>query len=555
MRIKKFSKAITLGAVASVAFTASAIEPVFIDKGIFNPDTGDYYDSTSEFVGFAPSFGRFPDGIVKIAYNHAGAPANVTIAETEEVLRKSFAIIEGIADIKFQYSGVSADPVADELNNIVVVNWFNEDSTTLATAGPSVSQDPELIAKLGYGPFLSGGFSYNAFHGKPIVSTSVHELLHLLGLAHSDDPVSIMRPELSRWDQPTQDDIDALQAMYGPPDILTVPRNPIPLTDTPATDSFAVNTASTQLLLTNNPENGAFEEAPVDRLTASAPSTSNITLALSHSGTTADTALAVYLTDPNGHTSVSTTETLNLDSTTSFLYIESTPILAAVAGDWTITVGNGGRQIGVFTLPVDSIPSTDNKNPVAALTKTNIGNNQFTLAVTASDPEGDAISYRWNIPGQGEITDAAASLNVTATSAAPVQAFVGVQDAGVKRTKEGPETTGFGALFSRYLVIPAQENTVTYFPQEKLLHIPTLDAGGSLITANFKLTALPGVVFKLVEFDAVTNFNGAPSATVDLATGILNLPTIIISDNGTTQTIPNVSLRLDGSSQPIKFGL
>ncbi|MFK7864014.1 MAG: matrixin family metalloprotease [Pseudohongiellaceae bacterium] len=555
MQNKEHLKIIALTAMTSVSLTATAIEPVFIDHGIYNPDKGEYYDKSSEFVGFSPSFGRFPDGIVKIAYNHAGAPANTTVEETDAVLRKSFAIIEGIADIKFQYSGVSADPVADAANNIVVVDWFTEDSTTLAVAGPAVSQDPALLEQLGYAPFVTGGFSYNGFHGDPIVSTSVHELMHLLGLAHSDDPVSIMRPELSRWDQPTKDDIDALQAMYGPPDVLSLPNNPINLENTAASDSFAVDIANTNLLLTNNPEGGGFEEAPIERLTAEAPSTSFLTLGLKHSGTTADSALAIYLTDPNGHTSVSNTEMLDLNSTTSFLFIETTPNLATIAGNWTITVGNAGRQIGVFTLAVDSIPNSDNKNPVAALSKTDIGNNQFTLAVTASDAEGDAISYRWNIPGQGELVDAASSLNVTAQSSGPIQAFVGVQDAGIKRTKEGPETTGFGALFSRYIVMPAAENTATYFPTQKLLHLPTLDAGGLVVSANFKLTSLPGVVFKLVEFDVISGFSGTASATADLGTGILNMPSIIVSDNGVTQTIPNVTLKLDPSSQPIKFGL
>lgn len=560
MRSKEVLRTAALAAIATASFTAAAIEPVFIDHGIYNPEKGEYYDQASEFVGFAPSFGRFPDGIVKMSYAHEGAPDNVTAAQTEEVLRKSFAIIEGIADIKFEYSGITSNRTADEENNIVVVHWFNEDSTTLATAGPAVLPDPALILQLGYAPFFTGGFNYNAFHGAPLVSTTVHELMHLLGLAHSDDPVSIMRPELSRWDQPTQDDIDALQAMYGPPDIFTMPSNPISLTDAPATDSFTVNAADTQLLLSNNPEGGDFEEAPVDRITAAAPSTSFITLGLAHSGTASDTSLTIYLTDPNGHTSVSNTEKIG-STEKSFLFIERTTSLATIAGDWTITVGNAGRQIGVYTLPVDSIPNTDNKNPVAALTLRNNGGNEFTLSVTASDPEGDAISYRWNVPGEGELvvedatSDAAASLNVRAVSSGPIQAFAGVQDAGIKRTKEGPETTGFGALFSRYIVMPAAENTATYFPKEKILHLPTLDAGGVVVSANFKLTALPGVVFKLIEFDVIPGFSGTASATADLGTGILNMPSIIVSDNGATQTIPNVTLRLDPSSQPIKFGL
>lgn len=554
MSITFFPKAFAALTLATSVTAVSAVEPVFIDHGMYNAAAGEYYDQQSEFVGFSPNFGRFPTGIVKMSYNHAGAPADTSIEEVEAVLRKSFATIEGIADIKFDYSGVSADPAADAANNVVVIAWFTQEGNTLATAGPAVSFDTAEFVKIGYFPFTSGSFDFNSVHGDPTVSTSVHELLHLLGLAHSDNPVSLMRPEDSRFNEPQADDIAALQAMYGPPDILTIPN--LAITLNPASSGgIVVDTAGSQFLLGAETETGGFAEAPVQSIVAGAVAGSIVTLQLAHTGTTPDAALAVYLTDPNGHTNLIPNTSLDLASGNTFITLDSFDILSAVAGDWMVTVGNGGSQIAKFTLPVDVIPNTDNKNPVAALTKTSIGNNQFTLAMTASDPEGDALKFRWNIPGQGELTDAAATLNVTAQSPNPVLAFGQVQDAGIKRTNEGPETTGFGALFSRYIVQPAEENMPTFYVQEKILHLPTLNAGGLVISANFKLTALPGIVFKLVEFDVVSGFIGTAGSSVDLATGILNMPTIIVSDNGATQAIPNVNLRLDPTSQPIKFGL
>lgn len=550
--VAKTLAALTLACAVS---SISAIEPVFIDHGIYNAATGEFFDTQSEFVGGSPSFGRFPDGVVRMSYNHAGAPADTSIAEVEAVLRKSFATIEGIADIKFDYSGVSADPEADAANNRVVIAWFTREGNTLATAGPATSLDPDAFIRLGYFPYVSGSLDFNSNFGDPTVSTTVHELIHLLGLAHSDNPVSIMRPEDSRFNEPQADDIAALQAMYGPPDILTVPNLAITLDTAPVSGGLVVNTAASQFLLGAVSGTDGFTEAPVTTIAAGAVSESIVTFQLAHSGTVSDPALAVYLTDPNGHTNLLTNSSLDLAGGNTFISIESYEILAAIAGDWVVTVGNGGRQIGRFTLPVDVIASPDNKNPVAALTKTSIGNNQFNLALTASDPDGDALKFSWNIPGQGEISDAAATLNVTATSPNPVIAFAQVQDAGIKRTNEGPETTGFGALFSRYIVLPAEENTPTYYAQEKILHIPTLNAGGLIITANFKLTALPGVVFKLVEFDPLSSFTGTAGASVDLSTGVLNMPSIIVSDNGATSAIPNVTLRLDSTSQPIKFGL
>ncbi|MFT6295221.1 MAG: hypothetical protein ACJATW_001500 [Glaciecola sp.] len=555
MPIHFFPKAFATLALAAAVTAVSAVEPVFIDHGMYNAATGEYFDKQSEFVGGTPAFGRFPDGVVKMSYNHAGAPADTSIEEMEAILRKSIATIEGIADIKFDYSGVSADPVADAANNVVVVAWFTREGSTLATAGPTSSSDTDAFIKLGYFPYISGSLDFNTNFGDPTVSTTVHEMMHLLGLAHSDSPVSIMRPEDSRFNEPQADDIAALQAMYGPPDILTIPNLVINLSPTPASGGVVVDTAASQFLLGAEVEPGGFTEAPVQTITAGAVTGSTVTLQVDHSGTVSDTALTVYLTDPNGHTNLLLNNTLNLAEGRTFIYVESYEILAAIAGDWIVTVGNGGSQIAKFTLPVDVITSPDNKNPVAALTKTSIGNNQFNLAITASDPEGDLLKFTWNIPGEGEISDAAATLNVTAQSPNPVIAFAQVQDAGIKRSKEGPETTGFGALFSRYIVLPAQENTPTFYVQEKILHLPTLNAGGLVISANFKLTALPGVVFKLLEFDVLSGFTGTAGSSVDLATGTLNMPTIIVSDNGTTVAIPDVNLKLDPTSQPIKFGI
>jgi hypothetical protein len=263
----------------------------------------------------------------------------------------------------------------------------------------------------------------------------------------------------------------------------------------------------------------------------------------------------IYLTDPNGHTNLMTDEVLDLENGNTYIPIERYEILTAIAGDWIVTIGNGGNQIGKFTLPVDATAGPDNKNPVATLTKTSIGNNQFNLAITASDPEGDALKFSWNIPGEGEINDAAATLNVTAQRPNPVIAFAQVQDSGIKRSEEGPETTGFGALFSRYIVLPAEENTPTFYVQEKILHIPTLNAGGFVVSANFKLTALPGAVFKLLEFDLLSGFAELAGASVDLETGILKMTQVIISDNGATVSFPNIQLKLDSTSLPIKFGL
>ncbi|MFK7865461.1 MAG: matrixin family metalloprotease [Pseudohongiellaceae bacterium] len=432
----------------------------------------------------------FPTAL-KIIYTQEGAPENKTAEQVEEILRKSFSIIEGIADIKFEYLGCSANPEEDGANLIAVVGWITGDETALTFAAPRATQDPDAISLRGWVAYTHGSIVYNPIYELPKVSTTVHELMHDLGLGHSNDPVSSMRPFESRWNLPTQDDIDVLQAMYGPPDVLNILRYSINLETTTATDTFAVNIANSQIFLGNDPADGLSPHTAIQRLTAEAPYTSYLHLSLAHAGTTSVPAVSIYLTDPNGRASVRNSEELGLSNSSGFLFVELASNLATITGDWTITIGNAGRQLGVFTLPVDPIPDSDNKTPMAALTKTRIGNNQFTLAVSAPDPEGDAISYRWYVTGQDELIDAASSLNLMAQDSRPIQAIVGIKDAGIKRTNDQPEDVGFGVLFSRYIVTPAAENTATFFPTEKLPHILSLDAGGVLVSANFKFTVLP----------------------------------------------------------------
>jgi hypothetical protein len=532
--------------IAGISMSANAVEP------ITTAETGSYSD-VSEYVGFQTFFSRFPDGIVKLAYDHTGAAEGTTVEEALAILNASFAMIEGICGIDFQFQGQVTSSPGDPNDDIVDISWFTEDSTTLADAGPSVDPDIDKWLRLGYFPYTSGTLRFNTKFNDPSVSTTVHELMHLVGLSHSETPIAIMRPEDARYNLPQPDDIAGLQAMYGPPDVLKVPSLAIDLAEKQPTDGMKVDTLNSNFVLSKTAADGSFIDTNIQTLGDGATD-DFLLLDITYAGSSSDTKLAAYLTDPNGFTNRLTDLDIDFSSDNAIVSLDSYAILAAIAGDWKVTLGNAGRQLAIFTLPVAATAEVFNKNPTASLTWTRLASNQFKLEMAASDPEGDDLLYKWYIPGQGEILDAGNSITVTATSPNPIIAFGTVQDTGTKRTGENSTNSGFGAVISRYIVMPAEENIATYYVQEKILHIPSLDIGGQVLSVNLKLTALPTVEYKLLEYDLVANFAGTAGSTLDLNTAVITMPKMIVSDNGTNSTLENFSLKLVPGSQPIRFG-
>lgn len=540
-------KASVSAMLAGFAFSASAVEPVYYDHGMYDARTGTFSDQ-SEFVGISSEFGRFPTGIVRLAYDHANAPAGTTAEEVIAVLEAAFAQIEGICGIDFQFLGQVTSSPADENDEIVDIDWMTEESSTLATAGPVTSFSDATTTALGYPPFVSGGLSFNTKFGDPTVDTTVHELMHLIGLGHSESPISIMRPATSRYDLPQADDIAALQAIYGPPDVLVVPRLTINLNQEASSNTLAIDTLNSNFIHQTSDSTDAIQTL------SSGSADDAIFLELRHEGASTDPVFELFITDPNGHTN---RRTADFDPANAGIspFIDTYEILAEIPGNWTVTVGNAGKQLAQFTLPVDGPKIPHNRNPSASLTWTRLASNRFNFSISASDPEGDNLTYKYYIPGQGEVTDAGTSVDITATGPDPVIAYAAVIDDGIKRRSTVAPQTPFGALMSRYIVMPAEENIATYYVQDKILHIPSLDIGGQVLSVNLKLTALPGIEFKLLEYDVVTNFSGTAGATLDLSTGALNMPRVILSDNGSNSEVQNIGFKLVPDSQPIRFGI
>lgn len=178
------------------------------------------FSDAQPYLGLYTEFSRWDNGVVPVAYNHNGAPSGVSQFIVEKNLQIAFGILENLADLHFDYRGVTSSRVSDTWDNVVVIGWeYSGDSFAgRASALSSLAYVDKL--RLGYYPFIDGSVTFNSRYNEiPSVQLITHEVMHMLGLGHSDSPASIMHPYSYLYDFPQTDDIAGLQAMYGPPDI------------------------------------------------------------------------------------------------------------------------------------------------------------------------------------------------------------------------------------------------------------------------------------------------------------------------------------------------
>ncbi len=506
----------------------------------------------SAFLGSGSAITLWEKGIVKIAYNHAGARSDVSASKIMADLQQAFQILEGVAELDFQFLGESSADPMDFDDGVVVVGWEPIGGSTIARAGPASAGFSTTVQRLGYLPAVDGSFTFNSVYQFDYeVSTMIHELMHLLGIGHSDTPVSIMTPAVSRYSLPQNDDVAVLQAMYGPPDEFKLDQPASTLTPfTSSSIDVDLQDSGLRVRRANAPDQNAL--AVVNGIDSSFADQDELFYRLSYQGASVGEKVEIFITDPNGYTDLSTTSTLEFSSRITFLFVGFAKEITPIPGDWTIRVGVNGGVVHQFTVTVDEGLNTSNRNPIAGLVATATGGGLFNLKANAQDPEGDAINYAWHIPGEGEFLNSSANFSTSKPITNPVRVLAAIRDAGIKR--DGSSSgTGFGALLSQYLATPAQANIPTYYGTEEILHIPSILIGGQSFSVNFKLTKLSGIQFKFIEF--FPSQTSSTTAAIDLSTGVLTIPRLIVRAGGVDSEFSNLTFDLVANANPIRFSL
>ncbi len=175
--------------------------------------------------------GKWPDGIVPWVYNPAGAPEGLRDeALVTGLLREAMGQWEGVCGVRFEYRGGSDAPVWKSVPGTLLVGWGGgRGDGAAAEAGPAWAATPSEIAARGYLPFtdarvrLARLFDWeggsDAHTASRTLAVLVHEIGHVIGLGHSDDPWSVMfASPYTNLLYPRADDAATVQRLYGPPE-------------------------------------------------------------------------------------------------------------------------------------------------------------------------------------------------------------------------------------------------------------------------------------------------------------------------------------------------
>ncbi|HIJ29630.1 MAG TPA: matrixin family metalloprotease, partial [Gammaproteobacteria bacterium] len=181
---------------------------------------GDESEETEKrFLGISSDFGRWESGLIRWGYNPTNAPAAYSDASnTVAIIQRAMDEWSNVSGLQFEFQETSSSDTSD---NVVMITWDNDlSSLTLGQAGPSWSTSNSDYQQRGYPYYADGSFKLNDnitdWDDEKLEATALHELGHLVGLGHSDNPDSVMYANpYNHLRHLRDDDIAAVQVLYG----------------------------------------------------------------------------------------------------------------------------------------------------------------------------------------------------------------------------------------------------------------------------------------------------------------------------------------------------
>lgn len=357
-------------------------------------------------LGIYESFGRW-DKTVRIGYNPINAPANFSNRnDMLELLGEAASRWEKVSGIKIDilHPGDYQDDITTSvfaLDQIVSVTWVNSAENFSARVAPRRGNyDPSLR----YYPYLDGAITLNSRSSTwdnrtRAMRTLTHEIGHLLGLGHSDNPSSMMFANpYNTLQYPAEDDIRAVQALYGPPSAAIDPSHPQmewryqPLPK--ASDSFLATskiTAEDSALENNTIRESTREdgwlrlETPVNNRRGANPVASDVEL---------------VMIEPSGYVYSRRIRSLSCPAEkycrpwTGLIKLD---VLKQLPGNWQIHINDNAsnQRLDTVNFTVHTSPQFNQPPSARVVVARTEWSNRIQVKVIADDSENDQISLTW----------------------------------------------------------------------------------------------------------------------------------------------------------------
>jgi len=435
---------------------------------------GDESEETEKrFLGISSDFGRWESGLIRWGYNPTNAPAAYSDASnTVAIIQRAMDEWSNVSGLQFEFQGASSGWDSENRDDqVVAVTWSGTlDQSVLGQAGPRWSTSDSDYQGRGY-PFYSDGSFYlnltSDWDDDKLESTTLHELGHLIGLGHSDNPDSVMYANpYNHLRHLRNDDISAVQVLYGKPTQLQRVA-PEGLT-TVVRDERITATAKI-------PASGENSEVVLFSDDASA---TTVVISSVHAGAAPEFVWGVFAddervqhtydriyTDPQGYQYESSPHVVDCNppvgaSGTCFLTVTGSltaDILRTQPGTWSIDL----RLSGVTKHRMQIEVADDlvwNQAPQGRLQldqAINFAAMSVTAQLDVSDSESDPVSATWHYPGLSTAptsltADASDQQTITLNEATDSYLFVVLDDPNGRYTNSGD---GFRSLVRHPMVV------------------------------------------------------------------------------------------------------
>jgi hypothetical protein len=380
----------------------------------------------SAALGLNSTFGRW-NTAVRLVYDHDNAPAFFSEAKVMELIGSAVEQWQRVSDVQFEILGADRN-IADDFSlpniqqdGIVRIAWDNSGGRpSPGTYDPALGYAPYDDGSVGISRFINsiGVLSLDYDNYGELTNLLVHELGHVLGLGHSNNPDSVMFASPRNFlAYPRADDIRAMQVLYGG-ETKADPDLPVPewLYHPPRQASAAViqylfkpnqSTPDGNHLVTGYP-NREFSVLTEEIVAYGA--SEGITLRFGGVGnfnntTNIEIRPDVVVVDPRGYIYKSLGWIVWCPARSACsgggVKIADMAAIRNIPGLWKIFIVDPASNTTLWSTNLPVLTSTTSNQPPVAMVRADATAeaNTVRLIIAATDAESNNVSVIWHTPG------------------------------------------------------------------------------------------------------------------------------------------------------------